>query len=93
MVLLIKFLAITLALSVFTPIRILPLKTLPVLRPHLIPRKPSRTIPGFGSDNIAGRISVIWRPTVSRAEKVVQGAIQKPITVEIDPRRIRPHPG
>jgi hypothetical protein len=93
MVLLIKFLVITLALSVFTPVRIPPVKTLPVLRPPIIPRKPSRTIPGFGSDNIAGRISVIGAPTVFRAEKVVQGTIQKPIAVVIDPRRIRPHPG
>ncbi len=93
MVLLIEFPAITLALPVLMPIRIPPPKTLPVLRPHLIPRKPSRTIPGSGSDNIAGSISVIWGPTVFRAEKVVQDAIQKPITVVIDPRRIRPHPG
>jgi hypothetical protein len=93
MVLLKKFLTITLTLSVFTPIRILPMKTLPVLRLSLIPCQPSRSIPGSGSDNIAGRIRVIWGPTVIRAEKIVQDAIQKPITVVIDPRRIRPHPG
>ena len=92
MVLLKKLLIITLTLPVFTPIRILPLKTLPVLRPPLIPRRPSRTIPVFGSDNITGRISVIWSPTLVRAVKIVQDAIQKPITVVIDPRRIRPHP-
>ncbi len=92
MVLFIKFLTIMLGMPVFTPIRILPLKTLPVLRPPLIPRRPSRTIPVFGSDNITGRISVIWSPTVVRAVKIVQDAIQKPITVVIDPRRIRPHP-
>ncbi len=88
-----KLLTITLTLPVFTPIRILPLKTLPVLRLSLIPRHPSRSIPGSGSDNIGGIISVIWGPTVIRAVKIVQDAIQKPITVEIDPRRIRPHPG
>ncbi len=93
MVLLIKFLIIMLALPVFMPIRIPPMKTLPVLRLHLIPRKPSRTIPGFGSVNIAGIISVIWGPTVIRTVKIVQDTIQKPITVVIDPRRIRPHPG
>jgi len=92
MVLFIKFLTIMLGMPVFTPIRILPLKTLPVLRPPLIPRRPSRTIPVFGSDNITGRISVIWSPTLVRAVKIVQDAIQKPITVVIDPRRIRPHP-
>jgi hypothetical protein len=93
MVLFKEFLTITLTLSVFTPIRILPLKTLQVLRLSLIPRLPSRSIPGFLSDNIAGRISVIGGPTVIRAVKIVQDAIQKPITVVVDPRRIRPHPG
>jgi hypothetical protein len=92
MVLLIKFLAITLTLTVSAPIRILPLKTLPVLRLPLIPRHPSRSIPCSGSDNIAGRKSVIGGPTVIRAVKIVQDAIQKPIAVIIDPRRIRPHP-
>jgi len=93
MVLLKKFLTIMLPLPVFTPMRILPMKTLPVLRSNIIPKKPSRTIPGFGSDNIVGRISVIRAPTVIGAVKIVQDAIQKPITVVIDPRRIRPHPG
>jgi len=93
MVLLKKFLTIMLTLPVFTPIRILPMKTLQVSRLSLIPRQPSRSIPGFGSDNIAGSISVIWGPTVIRAVKIVQDAIQKPITVVIDPWGIRPHPG
>ena len=75
MMLLKKFLTITLTLAVSAPIRILPLKTLPVLRPPVIPCQPSRSIPGFGSDNIVGSISVIWSPTVFRAEKIVQGAI------------------
>ncbi len=93
MVLLKKFLTIMLTLPVSTPIRIVPLKTLPVSRLSLIPRQPSRSIPGLGSDNIVGRISVIWGPTVIRAVKIVQDAIQKPITVVVNPRRIRPHPG
>jgi hypothetical protein len=93
MVLVKELLIITLTLSVFTPIRILPLKTLQVLRLFLIPHLPSRSIPGPLSDNIVGRISVIWGPTVIRAVKIVQNAIEKPITVVIDPRRIRPHPG
>jgi hypothetical protein len=93
MVLLKKLLTIMLALLVFTPIGILPLKTRPVLRPPPIPLQPSWSIPGFGSDNKAGSISIIWSPTIFRAVKVVQDAIQKPITVVIDPRRIRPHPG
>ena len=93
MVFLKKFFVISLTLPVFTPIRILPMETLPVLRLSLIPRQPSRSIPCSGSDNIVGRISVIWGPTVIRAVKIVQDAIQKPITVVIDPRRIRPHPG
>ena len=71
MVLLKKFLIITLTLLVSTPVRILPLKTLPVLRLSLIPRQPSRCIPGFGSDNIAGRISVIRGPTIIRAVIIV----------------------
>ncbi len=75
MVLLEKLLAIALTLPVSTPIRILPLKTLQVLRLSLIPCQPSRSIPGSGSDNIAGIISVIWGPTVIRAVKIVQDAI------------------
>ncbi len=71
MMLLKKLLTITLALPVSTPIRILPLKTLPVLRLSLIPCQPSRSIPGLGPDNIAGSISVIWGPTVFRAVKIV----------------------
>ena len=93
MVFLKKFFVITLTLPVFTPIRILPMKTHPVLRLSLIPRQPSRRIPCSGSYNIVGSISIIWSPTVIRAVKIVQDAIQKPITVVIDPRRIRPHPG
>ena len=89
---LIKPFIVTLALSVFTPIRILLLKTHPVSRLPPVPRKPSRSIPRIGSDDIAGRISVVWGPTVFRAKKIVQGAIQEPVTVVIDPRRIGPHP-
>jgi hypothetical protein len=85
MVLLIKILLITLTFPVSTPIRILPLKTLPVLRLPLIPRQPSRLIPVIGSDNIGGRIGVIGGPTVLRAEKIIQQSIQKPIAVVIDP--------
>jgi hypothetical protein len=92
-VLLEKFLTIMLTLPVFLPIRILPQKTPPVLRPSLKPCQPSRSIPCFGSDNIAGRISVIGGPTIFRAVIVVQDAIQKPITIVKDPRRIGPHPG
>jgi hypothetical protein len=75
MVLLIKFLAITLTLPVSTPIRILPLKTLQELRLPLIPRHPSRSIPCSGSYNIAGSISVIGSPTVIRAVKIVKDAM------------------
>ncbi len=71
MVLLKKLLTIMLTLPVFTPIRILPMKTLPVLRLSLIPRQPCRSIPFQGSVNIAGRISVIRGPTVIRAVKIV----------------------
>jgi hypothetical protein len=93
LVLLKEFPTITLILPMFAPIRILPLKTLPISRLPLVPRHPSRSIPGLGSDNIAGRISVIRSPTVIGAVKIVQNAIQKPITVVVDPRRIRPDPG
>jgi hypothetical protein len=75
MVLLIKFLVIMMTLSVSTPIRILLLKTPPVLRLPLIPRQPSRSIPGLGSDNIVRGIGVIRGPAVLRAEKIIQQAI------------------
>jgi len=75
MVFLKKFFVISLTLPVFTPIRILPMETLPVLRLSLIPRQPSRSIPCSGSDNIVGSISIIWAPTVIRAVKIVKDAI------------------
>jgi hypothetical protein len=92
MVLFIKILVIALTFSVSAPIGIRLLKLLIVLRISLIPRKPHRSIPVTGSQDISGRISVIRSPSVSGAEKVIQDAIQKPITVVIDPRRIRPDP-
>src|SRR5208337_383386 len=93
MVLFIKILVITLTFSVSAPIGIRLLKLLIVLRISLIPRKPPRSIPVTGSDDISGSISVIWGPSVSGAEKVIEDAIQKPIAIVIDPRRIRPDPG
>jgi hypothetical protein len=92
-VLFIKILVITLTLSMSLPIGIRLLKLLIVLRISLIPRKPPRSIPVTGSVDIIGSISVIWGPSVSGAVIVIQDAIQKPITVEIDPRRISPDPG
>ena len=89
---LIKILVITLTLSVSSPIGIRTPKILPVMRVALIPRVPPRLIPVRGSDNIGGRIGVIRGPAVLRAEKVIQEAIQKPVSVVIDPGRIRPDP-
>ncbi len=92
MVLFIELPPITLTSSVLAPIGILSTKTLPVMRISLVPRIPPRGIPGFWSYDIGGSISVIRAPSVLRAEKVIQDAIQKPVAVVIDPRRIRPHP-
>jgi hypothetical protein len=92
MVLSIKILVITLIVVVFAPIGILSLKILPVMRISLIPRIPPRLIPVIGSYNIGRRISVIRGPSILIAEKVLEDSIQKPISVVIDPRCIRPNP-
>ncbi len=93
LVLFIKILVITLTFPVSLPIGIRLLKLLIVLRISLIPRQPPRSIPVTGSDDISGSISVIWGPSIAGAVIVIQDAIQKPIAVVIDPRRIRPDPG
>ncbi len=93
MVLFIKILVITLTFPVSLPIGIRLLKLLIVLRISLIPRQPPRSIPVTGSDDISGSISVIWGPSIAGAVIVIQDAIQKPIAVVIDPRRIGPDPG
>jgi hypothetical protein len=92
MVRFIETLVIMLTFPVSAPVGIRPLKILPVMRVVLIPGIPPRLIPVRGSFNIGGRIGVIRGPAVLRAEKVIQQSIYKPITVVIDPRRIRPDP-
>ena len=72
MVPVVKILVIPLASLVSAPIGILSLKSLPVPRMPLIPVMPPRFIPGNGSDNIGGRISVIRRPAILRPEKIIQ---------------------
>ena len=92
MVLFIEPLVITLTLPVLAPIRIRPLKILPVMGISPVPCIPPRRIPVLRSDPIGGRISVIRAPPVLRTEKEIQDSVQEPITVVIYPRRIRPHP-
>ena len=70
MVRIIKILVITLTNAMSAPIGILLFKSLPVMRIVLIPRIPPRLIPGIGSDNIDGRISVIRGPAILIAEEI-----------------------
>jgi hypothetical protein len=92
MVLIIKILAITLPMLMFAPIGIPLRKILPVIRIALIPGIPPGSIPVIRSDDIGGSIGVIRGPSIVIAEKVIEDPIQKPITVVIDPRCIRPNP-
>lgn len=92
MVLLVKPPVITMTLPVFGPMGIGPMEILPINRMSLVPRMPPRPIPVWRSDDIGGRVSVIRSPSISRAEKVAQDAVQEPIAVVIDPGCIRPHP-
>jgi hypothetical protein len=77
---------------VSAPFRMLSLKIIPVFRMSLIPRIPPRRIPVIGSYNIDLRICVIRSKSISRAEKVIQDSIQKPITFVKGPGRIIPNP-
>jgi hypothetical protein len=92
MVLIIKILVIILTNAMSAPIGIPLFKILPVMRIALVPRIPLRRIPGLWSDNIGGRVSVIWGPAILIAEILMQYSIQKPITLVIGPRRIIPDP-
>ena len=92
MVRFIETLVILLTFPVCAPVGILPLESLPVTGVPLIPRLPLRLIPVRGSFNIAGRIRVIRGPAVLGPEKIIQQSLYKPVTVVIDPRRIRPDP-
>jgi len=91
MVPIIKILVIVLTNLVSAPFRMLSLKIIPVLRMSLIPRIPPRRIPVIGSYNIDLRICVIRGKSNSRAEKVLQDSIQKPITFVKGPGRIIPN--
>lgn len=92
MVLVIESPVIMMAFPVGAPKRIRPLKTLPVLRLSSVPRLPHRPIPVVRSDNIGVRISVIRAPAVLGSEKEIQDAVQEPVPIIINPRRIRPDP-
>jgi hypothetical protein len=92
MVLIIKILVIMLTDAMSPPIGISLFKIPPVMRIALIPRIPLRRIPVTGSDNIGGWISIIRRPAILIAEKLMQYSIQKPITLVKGPRRIIPDP-
>ena len=92
MVAIIEILFITLAGSMSGPIRVLSLEILPVMRVVLIPRMPLRRVPVCRPDNTGGRIGVIRGPAILSAVKIMQDAIQEPITLVKDPGRIRPHP-
>jgi|GEM_PF-1042325 len=87
----IKILVIVPAHLVSAPLRILPLKIIPVLGTGLIPRIPPRCIPVSGSDDIDLRIGVIRGKSDFRAEKVIQDPIQEPITLVEGPGRIVPN--
>ena len=93
MVLFIKTPAIALTFPVAGPIGIGPVKITPVPGMGLVPGVPPRGIPVMRPGNIGGGISVIWGPAVTRAEKVIEDAIQKPVSVVVDPRGIGPDPG
>jgi hypothetical protein len=67
-------------------------KKVPVMGMSVIPGPPSGAVPISWSDDIEGGISVIGRPSVQGTKKVVQDAVQEPITIVVDPRRARPHP-
>ncbi len=88
----IEILAIMTAYLVVAPMRVAVLEILPVNRMSVIPPFPFRTIPVAGSDDIGFGIGVIRGPSISRAKKVMQDAIQEPITVVIDPRGIGASP-
>ena len=88
----IETLVILLTFPVCAPVGILPLEISPVIGVALIPRLPPWLIPIIGSFNIGGRIRVIRGPAVLGTEKVIQQSLYKPVTVVIDPRRIRPDP-
>jgi hypothetical protein len=75
MVLIIKFLVITLTNAMSAPIGIPLFKILPVMRIALIPRIPLRRIPVIGPDNIGGRVRVIRGPAILFAEELLQYSI------------------
>ena len=91
MVINIKSLVIMVTNFMAAPIGILAVKIIPVYRMLPVPDVPPRGIPGRRPDHIDAGISVIRGPSIFGAEKVMQDAIQEPITVIKDPRRIRPH--
>ncbi|MGB7911614.1 MAG: hypothetical protein WCF59_05250 [Desulfobaccales bacterium] len=81
----IELLAIMTAYSVSAPMRVGVLKILPENRMGSIPPIPFRPIPLAGSDYEGFGIGVIRAPSITWAKKVIQDAIQEPITVVIDP--------
>ncbi len=81
----IELFAIMMAYSVSAPHRIGVLKIPQENRMGPIPPLPFRTVPLAGSDDVGFGIGVIRSPSVAWAEKVIQDAIQEPVTRVIDP--------
>jgi hypothetical protein len=71
----IEILVIMLTIMVAAPIGVSLRKSLDILRMLLIPGIPPCLIPVSRSDNIGGRISIIWRPAILIAVKIIQQAI------------------
>jgi hypothetical protein len=92
MVPVIKTLVIMLTCRVFAPIGISLGKGLHILRVLMIPGGPPRRVPVGCSDNVGRRISVVRSPATLRAEKVVQQAIIKPVSLVEDPWGVGPNP-
>jgi len=92
MVLVIKILVIPLARIVAAPVGIPLREVLDILRVLLIPGVPIRPVPVSRPDDVGNGINVIRSPAVSIPVKIIQHAVEKPIALVIDPRRIGPRP-
>jgi hypothetical protein len=77
---------------VSAPIGVSVMKIVPVPGMGPIPGIPFRSIPDVGSDDIGGGIRVIGGPAILGAVKVLQDAVQEPVTPVINPGRIGPDP-
>jgi hypothetical protein len=78
---------------VIVPVMIVAVEIFPVTGMRHVPGIPRGPIPVLRPDNIGAGIGVIGGPAVLLAEKVIKDTVQKPVSVVIDPRGVRPHPG